>query len=487
MKKVLAIDMGATSIRGILGFIKDGKLGLKEVMRAKHTMSEKGERLRWDMPLFISNIEKAILENKDEIVSVGIDTWGVDFGLLDKDLKLIDEPICYRDSKHKEGFDEATSKMSEKEIFKETGTQLMVLNTLFQLLAYRKLDLKKYSEIQKIVMMPDLIQFLLTGNVVGEETIWSTSQLFDISKYDYSDEIINRFNLDRKIFPQLVTAGTLTGTLKGSQIESLKNLDINVVSVCGHDTASAVFITKAMTDEDYMFLSCGTWSLFGVRKDKCDMSEVAYEYNMTNELGYGHANLFFKNMTGLYLLEKFKEQYEKELGRKLDFEEINKHVLSVFEEREKDELWKKIVESKGRAIVDMDYEEFAKEDVNAKKAILEYLVQKDLPYPAEDMTYFAVIYESMVYKYLEIKKQIEKITGKVYKKIHIIGGGAKSPLLCQLVADILNVEVLAGPFEASALGNILIQLEKAGEVKDFNDGIELVYKSQEVKTYKPNL
>ena len=114
MKKVLAIDMGATSIRGILGFIKDGKLELKEVMRAKHTMSEKGERLRWDMPLFISNIEKAILENKDEIVSVGIDTWGVDFGLLDKDLNFIDEPICYRDSKHKEGFDEATGKMSEK-------------------------------------------------------------------------------------------------------------------------------------------------------------------------------------------------------------------------------------------------------------------------------------------------------------------------------------------------------------------------------------
>lgn len=475
MKKVLAVDMGATSIRGILGYMEDGKLVLKEVMRFAHKMTEYKDRLRWDMDGLMKHIIGAIAENKDEIVSVGIDTWGVDFGLLDKEGNLLDRPICYRDSYNIKGYDEAVKVLSEKEIFNETGTQIMSINTLFQLLAYRSMNKDKFKEIYKIILMPDLIQYLLTNKIVGEETIWSTTQILNLETGEYSQKILEAFQIPKDILPEIVKPGDITGSLKDSKIEELKGLDIDVISVCGHDTASAVLLTDAMIDEDTMFLSCGTWSLFGVKREKPDLSDKAYSYNMTNELGFESTPLFFKNITGLFLLEKYKSQYEEVLGRKLRFEEITEYVQESYKNMPTLE-----------SLIDMEDARFGSEEVVAKQAIDDYLIEHGKPIPESEMDYFRVIYESLAQKYLETKQSLEKITNKTYHKVHMIGGGAKSKLLCQLIADKLKVDVKAGPFEASALGNILIQLKNAGEITDIKEGIRLAFASEETYHYKYN-
>ena len=472
MKKVLAIDMGATSIRGIIGYIENGRVKLEEVMRFSHEIKSSNGQLCWDFDELLKKIAHTIKENADEISSVGIDTWGVDFGLIDSKGNLVETPVCYRDTRHKEGFEEALKILSEKEIFVETGTQLMSINTLFQLLALRKFNKEGYEKAEKLLMMPDLIQYLLTGEMVGEETILSTTQILNLKTGDYSEKLLKKFNLDKNKFPKIIKSGNITGNVKNGFIEELKDLDVDVISVCGHDTASAVLLTKVMTDADTMFLSCGTWSLFGIRAESPDLSERAYEKGLTNELGYDSTPLLFKNLTGLYLLEKYKSGLEKKLGRKLGFDEITAYVEESLNKEENI-----------TSLIDMEDPRFGSEEADAKEAIDEFLKEKGLKLPENDMDYFRVIYESMVKKYSEVKAALEEISGKKYKKIHMIGGGAKSSLLCKLIAKRLEVSVTAGPYEASALGNILVQLKAIGEIAGMEEGFEAAYKSQEIKQY----
>jgi len=472
MKKALAIDMGATSIRGIIGYIEDGKIKLEEVMRFSHEIKSSNGRLRWDFDELLKKIVETIKENGHEISSVGIDTWGVDFGLVDKEGKLVEPPVCYRDPKHQEGYEEALKSLSEKEIFAETGTQIMSINTLFQLLAFKKFNPDGYEKADKLLMMPDLIQYLLTGNMTGEETILSTTQILNLKTGDYSDKLLETYGLDKNKLPKITKAGSITGNVKTGLVDELKDLDVDVVSVCGHDTASAVLLTKVMTDADTMFLSCGTWSLFGIRVESPDLSEKAYEKGLTNELGFDSTPLLFKNLTGLYLLEKYKSAFEKKLGRKLEFDEITAYVEESLKKEE-------VINN----LIDMEDPRFGSEEADAKEVIDEFLKEKGLALPENEMDYFRVIYESMVKKYLEVKTALEEISGKKYKKVHMIGGGAKSSLLCKLIAKRLDVSITAGPYEASALGNIIVQLKALGEIKTIEEGLEAAYKSQEIKTY----
>ncbi len=473
MKKVLAIDMGATSIRGILGFIEDNELKMQEVMRLPHDIVEDNNRHRWQWDKLIHTIVDTIEKYADEIVSVGIDTWGVDFGLLDESGELLETPIAYRDPKHQAGYELALKKLNKLQIFANTGTQIMTLNTLFQVLAFKKFHTEHFHKADKMLMLPDLIQYMLTGKMVGEETIWSTSQIMNLKDKTISNAIIDTFDIKKTLFPRIVKAGHITGNTRNARIERLQKTDVDVVSVCGHDTASAVLLTKANFDKDTMFLSCGTWSLIGARVDEADLSEKAYLANMTNELGYDSSTLLFKNITGLYLLEKYKKQLEAKLSQKVTFDDITAYVLNSYKERPAID-----------GLLDMEDARFAVDNIDAKEAIDTYLKEHGKSVPDNDMDYFRVIYESLVQKYDETKLSLEKITGKTYRKLHMIGGGAKSALLCELIVKKLGVELTAGPFEASALGNIIIQLKAQGEIADIDSGVSLALQSQKVKVYK---
>lgn len=466
MNKVLAFDMGATSIRGIVGYIADGKLITEEVMRMSHSIKNKNGRLYWDFDAILDKIVNTIIENKD-VSCIGIDTWGVDFGMIDKDGELIDTPFSYRDEKYSIGREEAKSKISELEIFKNSGNQIMTINTVFQLLTLKKLNPDIYEKADKLLMMPDLIFYMLTGKKVGEETIWSTTGLYDMGKKKVSDTIFEKLELKKSLVPEIVKATEVVGNTKDSRIEVLKSLSIDVIPVCTHDTASALLMTDSFLDEDSMFLSCGTWSLIGSAVDKCIITDEAYENNLTNELGFDSKPMFFKNITGLYLLEKYKSQLEKKLGRKISFDEISAYVNGL---------------DKKLPTIDMDAEVFAKESIDVKTEIDKFVENNGEKVPEDDFDYFAVIYESMVNKYIEVKTDIEKILHKNFKRIHIIGGGAKSSVLTSMIANKMGVALKAGPYESSALGNILLSLLHMKEVKDLKTGIELILGSCEIKT-----
>lgn len=466
MNKVLAFDMGATSIRGIVGYIADGKLITEEVMRMSHSIKNKDGRLYWDFDAILDKIVNTIIENKD-VSCIGIDTWGVDFGMIDKDGELIDTPFSYRDEKYSIGREEAKSKISELEIFKNSGNQIMTINTVFQLLTLKKLNPDIYEKADKLLMMPDLIFYMLTGKKVGEETIWSTTGLYDMGKKKVSDTIFEKLELKKSLVPEIVKATEVVGNTKDSRIEVLKSLNIDVIPVCTHDTASALLMTDSFLDEDSMFLSCGTWSLIGSAVDKCIITDEAYENNLTNELGFDSKPMFFKNITGLYLLEKYKSQLEKKLGRKISFDEISAYVNGL---------------DKNLPTIDMDAEVFARESIDVKTEIDKFIENNGGNIPEDDFDYFAVIYESMVNKYIEVKTDIEKILHKNFKRIHIIGGGAKSSVLTSMIANKMGVALKAGPYESSALGNILLSLLHMKEVKDLKTGIELILGSCEIKT-----
>ena len=466
MNKVLAFDMGATSIRGIVGYIADGKLITEEVMRMSHSIKNKDGRLYWDFDAILDKIVNTIIENKD-VSCIGIDTWGVDFGMIDKDGELIDTPFSYRDEKYSIGREEAKSKISELEIFKNSGNQIMTINTVFQLLTLKKLNPDIYEKADKLLMMPDLIFYMLTGKKVGEETIWSTTGLYDMGKKKVSDTIFEKLELKKSLVPEIVKATEVVGNTKDSRIEVLKSLNIDVIPVCTHDTASALLMTDSFLDEDSMFLSCGTWSLIGSAVDKCIITDEAYENNLTNELGFDSKPMFFKNITGLYLLEKYKSQLEKKLGRKISFDEISAYVNGL---------------DKKLPLIDMDAEVFARESIDVKTEIDRFIENNGGNIPEDEFDYFAVIYESMVNKYIEVKTDIEKILHKNFKRIHIIGGGAKSSVLTSMIANKMGVALKAGPYESSALGNILLSLLHMKEVKDLKTGIELILGSCEIKT-----
>lgn len=466
MNKVLAFDMGATSIRGIVGYIADGKLITEEVMRMSHSIKNKNGRLYWDFDAILDKIVNTIIENKD-VSCIGIDTWGVDFGMIDKDGELIDTPFSYRDEKYSIGREEAKSKISELEIFKNSGNQIMTINTVFQLLTLKKLNPDIYEKADKLLMMPDLIFYMLTGKKVGEETIWSTTGLYDMGKKKVSDTIFEKLELKKSLVPEIVKATEVVGNTKDSRIEVLKSLNIDVIPVCTHDTASALLMTDSFLDEDSMFLSCGTWSLIGSAVDKCIITDEAYENNLTNELGFDSKPMFFKNITGLYLLEKYKSQLEKKLGRKISFDEISAYVNGL---------------DKNLPTIDMDAEVFARESIDVKTEIDRFIENNGGNIPEDEFDYFAVIYESMVNKYIEVKTDIEKILHKNFKRIHIIGGGAKSSVLTSMIANKMGVALKAGPYESSALGNILLSLLHMKEVKDLKTGIELILGSCEIKT-----
>lgn len=465
MNKVLAFDMGATSIRGIVGYIEGGKLITEEVMRMSHSIKNKNGRLYWDFDTILNKIADTIIENKD-VSCIGIDTWGVDFGVLDKNGELIDTPFSYRDEKYSIGREAAKEKMSELEIFKNSGNQIMTINTVFQLLTLKKLNPDIYEKADKMLMMPDLIFYMLTGKKIGEETIWSTTGLYDMGQRKVSDTIFEKLELKKSLVPEIVKATEAVGSTRDSKIEALRSLDIDVIPVCTHDTASALLMTDSFLDEDSMFLSCGTWSLIGSAVDKCIINDKAYENNLTNELGFNSKPMFFKNITGLYLLEKYKSQLEKKLDRKISFDEISDYVKCL---------------DKNLPLIDMDAEVFARESIDVKTEIDKFIENNGDKIPQDDFDYFAIIYESMVDKYIEVKSDIEKILNKSFKKIHIIGGGAKSSVLTSMIADKMGVEVKAGPYESSALGNILLSLLHLKEVKDLKNGIELILGSCEIK------
>ena len=467
----LAFDFGATSIRAILGGVEDGHFVTKEVMRMAHGRVMQDGRSRWEWDKIVAKVTATILAHKDEISSIAVNTWGVDFGLLDEQGELVCNPISYRDGRHQEGFEFAQTKLSCEDIFMATGNQIMAINSLFQLLVLQQ-DAAKgsdqtYAKASKLLMLPDLLSYLLSGEQRAELTIASTSQMLDLRTRNFSDKVLSAYGINQELFAPIVYPTEKIGSLKNSKIKELRELglDIPVIACASHDTASAVLLTEAYTDKDTAFLSCGTWSLLGGLTGEPVISKQAFDENLTNETGFNGTNMFFQNITGLYILEMYKKQLEAKRGENISFADITAYVTDC-------------------AITDtinVDDPVFSQNEFDVKEAI-DKLLCKSFDH---EFDYFKVIYLSLAHKYNATLKAIESIIGRKFKKLHMIGGGTQSTFLCQLVANVTQLEVVAGPMEATAYGNLLAQQLALKVFNSLEEGRKVILQSSEFKVYQP--
>lgn len=468
----LAFDFGATSIRAILGAVENGRFVTTEVMRMSHQRVTEDGRSRWEWDKIVNKVVETIKAHAHEISSIAVNTWGVDFGVVGEDGKLLVNPISYRDARHNEGFEYAQETLSQEQIFMATGNQIMSINSLFQLLVLKKDSAQgcpTYNKINKLLMLPDLLNYLLTGQQRAELTIASTSQLLDLRTKKFAEPILQAYGIKESIFAPIVYPTEVVGSIKDSLIPELRELnkDIKVIACASHDTASAVLLTEAYTDRDTAFLSCGTWSLIGGLTDEPVISKEAFARNLTNETGFAGSNMFFKNITGLYILEMLKNQLEAKRGAKIPFDEITAYVENCPVDQ----------------FVDVGAEVFAQNEFDVKEAINSLLGTKF----ENDFDYFKVIYLSLSKKYHATLQDIETILQKKFKKLHMIGGGTQSKFLCQLVSNVTGLEVIAGPMEATAYGNLLAQKIALKEFDSLEQGRKVILDSSEFKVYHPQV
>lgn len=469
-KNLLAFDFGASSGRAVLGRFNGEKLMLEELHRFSNDPVKLGDTLYWDVLRLFHEIKQSLLKAKSvcTLDSIGVDTWGVDFGLLDADDRLLENPVHYRDARTAGIFDRAFSYMSKDELYRITGNQLMEINTVFQLLALSEMRPALLEQAKTLLFMPDLFAFMLTGEKHTEYSIASTAQLLDAQSRIWSSLVLEKFGIPSTLFPDIVPTATPIGNLRADLCEELGISASRVIAVAGHDTQCAQASVPA-SEKDFLFLSCGTWSLLGTELDAPLINAQTAACNITNEGGYGGKASFLKNIIGLWLIQETRRQWQKE-GDTLSFAEMEQLALSA---------------PAFQSFIDPDDALFVPAG-NIPKRIQEYCRKTAQKVPETKGEILRCIYDSLAMKYRYAIAQIEQCTEKQYNALHIVGGGVKDKLLCRLTADICGKTVVAGPVEATVFGNLVLQLLATGEIHTLEEAREIVRRSDSVQTYLPN-
>lgn len=468
-KRVLAFDFGASSGRAIIGTLDNGKITLNEVHRFSNDPVTVNGTFYWDVLRLFHEIKQGLLKAKQAggFDSIGIDTWGVDFGLLDKDGVLLENPVHYRDKRNIGMVEKAAKYIGKDEMYKLTGIQFMDFNTAFQLLSIKENRPELLARAESLLFMPDLFAYFLTGNKVSEYSIATTSQLVDINTRDWSKEMLEKLGLPEKIFNRIVPSGSVTGYLSDEICEELGLEKVPVIAVCGHDTQSAVTAVPS-EKEDFAFISSGTWSLFGTETKKPIVNDLSYSFNVTNEGGFGYSTAFLKNICGLWLIQESRRQWIRE-GKEYSYAELEKAALR---------------EKPFARFIDPDAPEFAVPG-NLPARITEYCRRTGQSVPENEGQAVRCIYESLALRYRAVLEGIEKCTGKKYDSLNVVGGGTKDTLLCKMTADACNITVYAGPIEATVMGNVAVQLISGGDIADVIEARRIIANSGQLKCYSP--
>lgn len=466
-KRVLAFDFGASSGRAIIGQIIDGKLTYSEIHRFPNGGVMRDGHLYWEFDRLFSEIKVGIKKAQEcgGFDAIGIDTWGVDYGFIAEDGSLLAQPYCYRDTRTEKAFDEVLSKVDASTLYKHTGIQLMRINTLFQMYS-SKCEGGAYDKAKTVLFMPDLFAYMLTGKKAVEYTIASTSEMVNPVTGDWDKELLSMLGIRTDFLPDIIDSGEIYGNLKPEICEELGVPSVPVVAVCGHDTGSAVVAVPAVSD-DFCYISCGTWSLMGLELDKPLLTDLSEKLNFTNEGGYGRTTRFLKNIMGLWIIQECKRNW-KEQGKDMSFGEIMVQAESA----------------RSVAYIDPDCADF-EVPCDMPEMIKAYCRKTNQEVPETIGEIARCVYESLALKYRYTVECLEELSGKKYSSINIIGGGGQNTMLCKLTADICERKVVAGPFEATAVGNMAVQLKAMGELKDLKEIRQLVMDSEDVKIYEP--
>ncbi len=468
-KRVLAFDFGASSGRAIIGCFDGEKITLEEVHRFSNDPVSVGNTVYWDVLRLFYEIKQGIVKAKiaGGFDSIGIDTWGVDFGLIDSEGKLMENPVHYRDARTVGLVDEAFKTMPKEKLYGITGIQFMELNTLFQLISLKKYRPWMLERADKMLFMPDLFGYMLTGKMCAEYSIASTSHLIDLDKRTWSKDILDAFGIKKSIFAPLVQPGTVLGELSKEICEECGVDPVPVISVCGHDTQSAI-TSVPCEDGDFAFLSSGTWSLFGTELDKPIVNETSMNINITNEGGFDGSTGFLKNIIGLWLIQESRRQWKRE-GKEYSYADLEKLALAA---------------EPFKCFIDPDAPEFVPHG-NIPERVREFCRKTGQYVPETVGEIMRCIYESLAMKYRLTFEKLRECTERDYPVIHVIGGGTKDGLLCQMTASSCDRTVKAGPIEATVMGNVAVQLMSVGSVENIGQARKIVADSSELKTFEP--
>ena len=469
-KHFLAVDLGATSGRVILATLTDEKLDLEVLHRFPNRLIEVGGKYFWNIYALYEDILQGLTEagkRQVEICSIGIDTWGVDFVHVAEDGTLCGLPRAYRDPYTNGIPEEYFEQLSRKEVYDRTGIQIMNFNSLFQLYAQHKEGSSALKNGKKILFIPDALSYLLTGNEVCEYTILSTSQFMNPRTKQVDEELLQVAGVEKTRFPEVVMPGTVVGRLTPAIAQSTGLGDVPVVAVAGHDTGSAVAAVPA-EDEGFAYLSSGTWSLMGVELKEPEITEESFEMNFTNEGGVDGTTRFLKNITGMWLLEQCRAVWKKE-GKDYSYPEIMQMMQTT---------------SKSVDVINPDAPEFAA-PTNMPEAIRAYCAANSLAVPEGDAQLIRLIFDSLAARYAEVLAKLQQVAPFEIKTLHVIGGGAQNDLLNQMTSDACGIPVVAGPSEATALGNVMVQARAAGLVGSLGEMRRYILRSIETKRYEP--
>ncbi len=460
MKYYLSIDIGASSGRHILSSVQNGKLVLEEVYRFENGMTQKDGHLVWEYEKLFSNIIEGLKECKKlgKIpVSVGIDTWGVDYALIDADGKVIGDVYAYRDGRTEEPIKKVHEIIPFETLYKRTGSQFQIYNTIYQL--YTDKLSGKLDKAERFLMMPDFFNYLLTGVMKNEFTNASTTGLMSAKTRDWDMETVKELDLPEKLFKELSDPATLVGNLK-PEIAKEIGYDLKVVLPATHDTASAVMAVPEIGQP--LYISSGTWSLLGIESPVAISTEEALKENFTNEGGYGRSTRFLKNIMGLWMIQCVRREYNKKYSWG-DFVTLSKEVKDF------------------DSIVDVNDNSFLA-PASMIEAIKDYCRKTGQKVPETPGEIALCVYDSLAVCYKRAVETVERVTGYKFDTIHIVGGGCQNAYLNELTAKRTGRHVVAGPVEATAIGNALSQLLYDGAVKNINEAKELVKVSFDTET-----
>lgn len=455
---VLALDFGASSGRVIKARYENGSLIYEEIHRFENKPSDFEGHFCWDFDALLSEVRTGI-EKAGEFDSLGVDTWGVDFGLLDANGRLLARPVHYRDARTG-GMPELAAKvMPGEELYRRTGSQIMAINTLFQLMAIKKQQPELLEKARTLLFMPDLFEYFLGGKPACERSIASTSQMLDPGTGGWNAEVLEAYGLPGGILLPTVPSGTVTGTLPNGA---------KVIAVAGHDTQCAVAAVPSADGADAAFLSCGTWSLLGTELDVPVLTAESCGLGLSNELGANGKVDYLKNIIGLWLIQESRRAWRRE-GQEYSYADLERLALAS---------------PAFRCFIDPDAPEFTPPG-NIPGRVKEYCSRTGQYVPQTAGEVMRCIYESLAMKYRYALDQLKRATGRQFGVLHVLGGGTKDRLLCQMSADSTGIPVVAGPIEATALGNIIIQLVALGELSGIGAGRGLIARSEALKHYAP--
>ncbi len=471
-KYFFAVDLGATSGRTILGTLNGTQLEQEELNRFPNNLIETGGHFYWDIYALYSEMIRGLKEVARRgitLTSIGIDTWGVDFVFIGEDNAILRNPMAYRDphtfGKMEEYFEKVIDK---KEVYGIAGIQFMNFNSLFQLYAMQQAGNSAYQHCKKILFLPDALSWMLTGEAVCEYTIASTSEMLDPRTGDLSEKLVKSVGLTREHFGRMVQPGTQIGVLT-EEVQQITGLGaVPVIAVAGHDTGSAVAAVPAK-NEQFAYLSSGTWSLMGIETKQAIINERSYDLNFTNEGGVEGTTRFLKNICGMWLYERCRKEWPEEV-RQLSHPELQGSAMQV---------------EAFRSIINPDDDLFANPP-SMIEAIQGYCRQTGQPVPEQPSEICRCIFDSLALRYRQVFQWLKEFADFDLNVLHIIGGGSLNKYLNQFTADSLGVEVLAGPQECTAIGNIMMQAKAAGLVDDIWQMRRLIAASVEMVRYEPS-